>query len=170
MRIKAVIFDLGNTLAWEIPEYQGRGEPMAHWPHVELMPGAKEAIEISSKHYRLCVAANSDYAVEWTEETLKRLEIRNYFECVVNSFQLGVAKPSPQFYRELLKCLAHTHASECVMVGDDYENDVLAAKDVGLNAIWLCASTHRPEIVMADAVINSLYELPDAIRQLDNRS
>ncbi len=170
MRIKAVIFDLGNTLAREIPEFRDRGEPMAQWPRVELMPGAEKALEALSKHYRLCLATNSDHAVEWTEETLKRLEIRNYFECTVNSFQLGVAKPDPQFYREMLKRLAHVHASECVMVGDQYENDILAAKDVGLNAVWLCNDAQEVDSVLANAVISSLTELADVILQLNDRS
>ena len=40
-RIRAVLFDWGNTLMRDLPGQHG---PMRDWPHVEALPGALETL------------------------------------------------------------------------------------------------------------------------------
>ena len=56
-------------------------------------------------------------------------------------------------------------ATHVAMVGDDVENDVLAAQDVGLHGVLVRTGKHRPEAVAAaegtpEATIDSVADLP----------
>jgi len=41
-KIKAIIFDWGDTVMCDFPEYTG---PMAYWPKVEVVPGIEKALQ-----------------------------------------------------------------------------------------------------------------------------
>ncbi|GIV81169.1 MAG: hypothetical protein KatS3mg051_0523 [Anaerolineae bacterium] len=47
------------------------------------------------------------------------------------------AKPHPAYYEEILARLG-LEAREAIMVGDDWEHDILPARAAGLNAFWVC--------------------------------
>lgn len=52
------------------------------------------------------------------------------------SEEMGVAKPDPEFFRSALRTL-DVAAQDAVMIGDNWENDIMGAKAVGMKAIWL---------------------------------
>ena len=52
------------------------------------------------------------------------------------SASIGWHKPSPKFYRHLVE-IAGCPAEQILMVGDDLENDVIAAQANGLQAVWI---------------------------------
>ena len=54
--IKALLFDWGNTLMKEYPEYTG---PMAYWPVVELMTNVYLSLESVSKTLLCCAVSNA---------------------------------------------------------------------------------------------------------------
>lgn len=54
----------------------------------------------------------------------------------VISASIGWHKPSPNFYRRLVE-IADCPAEQILMVGDDLENDVVAARASGLQAVWI---------------------------------
>ncbi|MEO5925485.1 MAG: HAD family hydrolase [Bryobacteraceae bacterium] len=57
------------------------------------------------------------------------------------SFQMGLSKPDKAFFHAALKEL-NVPASEIVMIGDTYKNDILPAIELGMKTIWVL---HRPE-------------------------
>ena len=46
------------------------------------------------------------------------------------------AKPNPLYYREILSDI-EIDASRAIMVGDNWENDIVPAKSVGLFTYWI---------------------------------
>ncbi len=68
------------------------------------------------------------------------LGLDTYLDFVLPSGAVGVAKPSPAFYRLAIET-ADVHPSDAVMVGDSYRADVRGAWSAGLDAVWL----HRDE-------------------------
>jgi HAD superfamily hydrolase (TIGR01549 family) len=57
------------------------------------------------------------------------------------SFQLGLSKPDKAFFHAALQGL-NVPASEIVMIGDTYKNDILPAIELGMKTIWVL---HRPD-------------------------
>jgi len=57
------------------------------------------------------------------------------------SFQMGLSKPDKRFFTGALKAL-NVPASEVVMIGDTYKNDILPAIELGMRTVWVL---HRPE-------------------------
>lgn len=161
MQIQAVVFDWGDTLM-RVLDFPG---PMAHWPRVEMVPGADEALRQLAGRVTCCVASNAgDSDAELLGLALARVGLRGYFEHVWTSRELGATKPHPDFFRGVLQRL-ELEPGECVMVGDDYDKDIVGARRVGMRAVWL-AGEHVELAPSADVVIGSMGELMEAIAKI----
>lgn len=75
------------------------------------------------------------------------------------SFQMGLSKPSPDFFRAALDRLG-APPKDIVMIGDTYVNDIRPAMELGMRTIWVL---HRPEKERAALVdvLNGLAPKPD---------
>jgi FMN phosphatase YigB (HAD superfamily) len=75
------------------------------------------------------------------------------------SFQLGLSKPDKAFFHAALQKL-NVPASQVVMIGDTYKNDILPAIELGMKTIWVL---HRPEKETAALVdvLNGVAPRPD---------
>jgi putative hydrolase of the HAD superfamily len=163
--IEAVIFDWGDTLMRDLAQYQGA---MAHWPHVELIPGAQEALEALRGRFILCVASNAgDSDAMLMGLALERVGIRRYFHHLWTSRELGAAKPDRAFFEAILRNLG-LEAEACLMVGNDYEKEIVPAKAVGMQAVWL-ARPSAARSSAAGAAVRSMTELPQVIHDLTAR-
>ena len=75
-----------------------------------------------------------------------------------------VGKPSPEFFRSALTIL-NAKPEETCMVGDDIENDVVAAQRIGLTGIQVRTGKFHPEDLERasgepDHIIDSIADLP----------
>ncbi len=64
------------------------------------------------------------------------LDLDRFFDFVLPSGAVGVAKPNPAFYRLALDS-AGVQPAEALMVGDSYRADVRGAWAAGMDAVWL---------------------------------
>lgn len=77
-------------------------------------------------------------------------------------------KPDVRFFERLV-AEAECSAGEVVYVGDRVDNDIVPAKEVGLRTIlvttgpWGRAHAKWPQAQQADAIVDSLTEVPDVI-------
>ena len=67
---------------------------------------------------------------------LRELQLDRYFDFVLPSGAVGVAKPNPAFYRLALEA-GETAPHEALHVGDSYRADVRGAWAAGMDALWL---------------------------------
>lgn len=85
------------------------------------------------KGYKLGIIANQNPGLE------KRLEnwgLRQYFEVIAASAEIGYAKPDREIFARALK-LAGCTARQSIMVGDRLDNDIIPAKAVGMKTVWV---------------------------------
>jgi putative hydrolase of the HAD superfamily len=152
--IKAVLFDWGDTLMVDYPQFGGK---MCDWPKVEAVEGALEGLKRLSKHCPLYLATNAqESTVEDIELALDKVGLLPYLSGIFCKSELGVDKKSPEFYPAIVKQLA-LQPHQVVMVGDSIVKDISPAKQAGLPTVWLSNSDlSHPD---ADLVVPNLTVL-----------
>lgn len=103
-----------------------------------LFPDVVPVLDEVARSWRQGVLSNS-YAAN-QDRKLRRLGIRDRFEVLVCSAELGCAKPDPAAFEAA--CLALSlEPDEVVYVGDLLDIDAGAAAAAGLSGVWLDRST-----------------------------
>ena len=131
-------------------------------------PDAEEALRVLAGRYSLGVIANQ---ADGLRERLEEWGFGRYLSLVVSSWEAGVMKPDPAIFRLALE-QAGCRPREAVMVGDRLDNDVFPAKSLGMAAVWVrrgFGALQRPRSAAyaPDAAVESLAELPEAIRIIE---
>lgn len=86
-----------------------------------------------SNGLQIAVASNFDARLHRlcdADPTLSRIQTR------LVSSEIGYRKPAAEFYRTVINQCG-VPAESILMVGDDWEADVVAARQAGLSACWL---------------------------------
>lgn len=114
--------------------------------------------ELKARGYRLGIIANQNPGLE------KRLEdwgLRQYFDVIVSSAEIGYAKPEREIFEKAFE-MAGCTAEESVMVGDRLDNDMLPAKEIGMKTVWMKSGLAKYQTSeIADFQIQSLGELKE---------
>ncbi|MDR1200299.1 MAG: HAD family hydrolase [Tannerellaceae bacterium] len=93
---------------------------------------------------------------------LKDFHLATLFSAIVESSVVGIRKPDPEIFRLGIKELGFT-AGEIVVIGDSYDKDIVPAKAVGCQTIWLKRtgwSEYKGDET-ADSVITDFAELKE---------
>ena len=163
-KINTLVFDWGNTLMREFPQYTGI---MADWPRVEAMPGVKQALDVLKDRYRIVVATNATGSdADQVRLALQRVGLSEPISNIFTPRQLGARKPDPAFFRGIESVLGKA-PDRILMVGDDYLLDAFGAHRAGWHAVWYNPSFKAcPGLLpMVDAEI---YDLKDLAQSLDH--
>ena len=112
------------------------------------------------KGYKLGIIANQKLG---TKERLDSWGLRQYFEVIVASTEIGYAKPDKAIFEKAFE-LARCTAAESMMVGDRLDNDIIPAKSLGMKTVWIknCLAQHQNIELgegVADYQIHSLSEI-----------
>lgn len=151
-----VLLDWGDTLM-RVFAYDG---PMADWPQVAAVPGAREALAVMHGRARLVVVSNAQASGPGdVRRALARVGLERYIAGVVTPAVVGRTKDDEDFWPAVLAHLG-ADAAEVVVVGDDYDRDIAPAARAGVRTVWL-ANGDQPG--GATAVISSMSDLPAAI-------
>lgn len=95
--------------------------------------GAHELVaDLKAKGYRLFIASNGFTEVQ--SRKIASAGMAGCFEKLFLSEALGVNKPSPLFFERALK-EAGLEATEVMMIGDNYDTDILGAINSGMHSI-----------------------------------
>ena len=86
-----------------------------------------------AKGYKLGIIANQKPG---TAERLESWGLHQYFDVIAASAELGYAKPDKEIFEKALE-LAGCTAEESVMVGDRLDNDMIPAKAIGMETVWI---------------------------------
>ncbi|MFK9090394.1 HAD family hydrolase [Bacillus salipaludis] len=96
-------------------------------------------------------------------DNITALGIKKYFKTIHISEWEGVKKPNPEIFEKALKQL-NVLANESVYIGDHPENDVIAARKVGMKTIW--KRDIQWDGCKADFIIEDLGEILSIIEKL----
>ena len=123
-----------------------------------LFDSTVEILDYLKPNYRLHIITNGFKEVQ--SGKLSKAKIDHFFDTVTNSEMVGVKKPNPIIFNHALK-IANANVRESVMVGDNYEADILGALNIGLDAIRF--NYHNENL---DNTIKSVNHLLDLKRYL----
>lgn len=98
-----------------------------------LFDDALHILEYLKNDYQLHIITNGFNEVQFKK--MKVSGIDHYFRTVTDAEIAGVKKPNPIIFEHALK-LANALPSESLMIGDNYEADILGALNVGYDAIF----------------------------------
>lgn len=131
---KTFLFDWGDTLMVDSVDQPGK---MCDWAQVKAVDGAREVMAFISQRSKIYIATNAvDSSEEDIQKAFKRVGMAPFISGYFCAANVGVRKQSSEFYSRVAAALNKAPES-LVMVGDNYDNDIQAALDAGLSAIWL---------------------------------
>lgn len=119
-----------------------------------LFEGTIEILDYLYPKYKLHIITNGFKEVQHGK--LKQANIHNYFKTVTNSEMVGVKKPNPKIFHHAMQ-IASARPDNSIMIGDNYEADILGAINVGLDAI--CFNYHNEDLRPSIKRINHLREI-----------
>ncbi len=117
-----------------------------------LLPNAKEILEYLKPKYRLFIITNGIASIQ--SKKMRASGIEKYFEAVICSEKANARKPEKEIFQYALN-LANTTAGEAVMIGDNFEVDILGAKLMGIDSIYF--SPQNKDSTLCD--VNTISQL-----------
>ena len=102
---------------------------------MEFPESHRSLLDRLQSRYRLGIISNFDHGPT-VEMALALHGIRDRFEAVVVSADIGWRKPRPEIFLEAFRQMGIGPA-EAIFVGDTPEVDVLGAQAVGMDVIWI---------------------------------
>jgi putative hydrolase of the HAD superfamily len=99
----------------------------------KVFDGTYEILDYLSKKYTLHIITNGFSEVQNLKMVNSKLDI--YFEKIITSESVGVKKPNPKIFQYALE-QSNAIPSECVMIGDSWEADIMGAKNFGIKPIY----------------------------------
>ena len=145
--------DVTALAAQHYGHYQRLRQPVA---------GALALLQRLKPEVKIGIVTNN--CTEEQQEKLRFLEMNTLVDALITSEDVGVLKPDPVIYQVALERL-QARPAETVMVGDNWQADVLGALAVGIRPLWL-NRTGAARLLPHVAELNSLEPLADVYQQL----
>ncbi|MBR4161023.1 MAG: YjjG family noncanonical pyrimidine nucleotidase [Bacteroidaceae bacterium] len=127
-----------------------------------VIEGAHEVVEyLRSRRYRLHMCSNGFHEVQYRK--LKSCGMLNSFDTIVLSEDAGANKPSKVFFDYAFSATGALPEST-LMIGDNFQTDILGAKGVGLDVMWF--NPHPEENKATEPVNYEIRDLRDMLQIL----
>jgi putative hydrolase of the HAD superfamily len=165
--LKAIIFDLGDTLIYERVDDVCKLDQMT----LHLRPHVHDMLETLSQRFKIGLITDTETSHEDSVRVaLRNLTIEAFFSVVVTSIDIGARKPDSEIFFEVLHQL-NVSPDEAIMVGNDAERDIIGAKKVGIVSVLYRSSKYYNEKDenRADYYIDSFDEIQDIISAITQR-
>jgi len=95
---------------------------------------------------------------------LERMGVAGRFPVVVISDEVGVGKPDSRIFMEACRRI-DAQPGDCIYVGDDWNNDVIGSRAVGMTPIWL----NRENLPTPDPSVPMIQTLDNLERVINHR-
>ncbi|MDH3684627.1 MAG: HAD family hydrolase [Myxococcales bacterium] len=132
--VSAALSEIGHANELDAREASRRYHDAATASH-RLMPGALEALECARERVdRLVLLTNG--AADPQTAKIGRFDLASWFDHIQIEGVFGLGKPEPEAFRHAVEAVGAT-VGEALMVGNDFDHDVLGALGAGLEAVWV---------------------------------
>jgi putative hydrolase of the HAD superfamily len=130
----------------------------SYYSDVKLYHGVADMLRELSQKYTLAIASYTQGS--YTQKELEKLGVAQYFSHFIFSSDIGYRKTDQDFYKI---CLQKTNdkPGECLMVGDNYLQDVVIPKKVGIKAILVKNPLTDKQNIIGDVKPDGIIRLED---------
>lgn len=126
-----------------------------------LMPGCIELLEyLQKKGYNMGIITNGFREAQIPK--IKYAGLQPFFSNVFLSEDLGANKPNRLFFTKVLQKL-HADPEECMVIGDDYEVDILGAYHIGIDQIYYNLHEEKHKTPSPTYEVSHLLEIKDIL-------
>ncbi|MGF1740249.1 pyrimidine 5'-nucleotidase [Vibrio profundum] len=123
-----------------------------------MLPGAKELLDSLVGKVKLGIITNG--FTELQAIRLEKMGLSEYFEHVVISEQVGVAKPDVKIFDYAMQKMGTADKSRVLMVGDNLLSDIKGGIGFGIDTCWLNSQAQgNPTELQPTFTVNTLSEL-----------
>lgn len=127
-----------------------------------LYESSYDLIEHLSKDYRMVILSNGLKEVQ--DNRLRKSPISRFFESIIISEEVGLAKPDPSIFQLLFDHTNCTDKSKVLMVGDSLSSDIQGGINYGIDTCWYNAGeTINQSKIKPTYEINRLTDLYDLL-------
>ena len=92
-------------------------------------------------------------------------DAEKYFDFEVKASEVGFMKPNPKIFEYALK-LTKCKPSEMLHIGDSYDKDIIGAKSVNMNYIWLRHDSKIEKDIKTENIVDNFSQIPESIKKL----
>ena len=117
--------------------------------------GVKRLLKTLRKEgYKIYLLSNAQ--ASFTRWELNKFKLVPFFDGIFLSSDLGIKKPNMEYYKTLIEKYS-IEVDNAVMIGNDYKNDILPAKELGLKTIYI-ESNQSYYTKTEDKIVNFSYK------------
>jgi 2-haloacid dehalogenase len=138
-------------------EYYVHALEQQHTP----VDGAETFLKRISMHMPVCLVTNGFATVQ--RARMQTSPLRRYVMELLISEEFGNAKPHPEMLLAAMQRTGVTDPTQAVMIGDNEDTDILAAKNAGTASVLFLCGSPPPEQTRADYVAATLKEAAEYI-------
>lgn len=119
---------------------------------------------LMNKGYKLGIIANQKSGLK---NRLDAFGILKYFDVVIASEEVGFSKPNIEIFKIAFNQTS-SMPKESVMIGDRLDNDIIPAKQIGMQTIWIRQGLAKYQEIKlgktySDWIINTLSEIKNIL-------
>lgn len=101
----------------------------------DLIQDAEEVIKFClEENYQLALVTNGLPEVQ--RPRLRNSKLSNYFDKMFISEEMGIAKPSFEYFEHVLKNISSPPKTEVMIIGDSLSSDIKGGIDFGIDTCW----------------------------------
>lgn len=127
-----------------------------------LYDETEELLNYLSKNYRIGIITNGLADVQ--HRRIRSSIVGHFFEDVVISDEIKIAKPNPDIFTHALNNLSHNNNESVLMIGDSLNSDIKGGINAGIDTCWF--NQHKKEntsSIKPTYEINTLLQLKDIL-------
>ena len=130
-----------------------------------FLPGAEDALKGLSQKYRLFIVSNGTAKVQ--NKRLDSAGIRQYFEEIFISQNIGINKPAKGFFDHCFTQIEGFDLGKAMIVGDSPSSDIQGGQNAGIKTCWVNPN-HRKysRETPPDYEIETLTQLEELLERL----
>jgi len=139
-----------------------------------ITPETIEIVRKVKQYYKIGIVSNNVY--DWVIQVLENYQIRELFDVITVSSEIGARKPDARIFVASLRSLA-AKPEETAFVSDELAEDLVGSKGLGIISVWLRNPYIKSEwkqrelteekIFEPDAIISNLRELLPLLEKLN---
>ena len=115
---------------------------------------------LRSREYRIHMCSNGFHEVQYKK--LQACGLRDYFDTVILSEDAGYNKPAREFFEYALR-QSGARQDTTLMIGDNFNTDILGAKRAGLATAYFNRYPDYPATEPVDYEVTALRQLMEIL-------